>query len=78
MATFGDIRGATGCKVEHNCPGLQGLACEGEESGISPAKKAGRYQAFGVVRFEDKETAAKAWEEEWLESVKAVDRGGRG
>lgn len=28
--------------------------------------------------FEGKERAAMAWEKKWLESVKAVDRGGRG
>lgn len=71
--------GATGCKVEPSRLGLQGWACEGEESGTIPGgKKAGRYQAFGVVRFGVKEMAAKGWEEKWLESVKAVDRGGRG
>lgn len=60
--------------MEPNCPGLQGLACEGEKSGTSPGKKAGRYQAFRVARFEDREMSAKAWEEKWLESVKAVEQ----
>lgn len=39
-----------------------------------PGIRARRYWAG----FEGKETAAMAWEKKWLESVKAVDRSGRG
>lgn len=46
----------------------------GERRWQQPGVRARRHRAG----FEDKAAAAMAWEKKWLESVKAVDRGGRG
>lgn len=80
MVTFGDVRGQEQLVVRWN-PATRGCkAWPAREKKVAAAqvKKQQRYQAFGVARFEDEEAVAKAWEEKWLESVKAADRGGRG
>lgn len=46
----------------------------GQRRWQQPGIRARRHRAG----FEDKAAAAMAWEKKWLESVKAVDRGGRG
>lgn len=64
--------GAVGCKGEPGCVGLPRRRRRCHPSG----QKARRHLGWQDLR--TKEVAAKAREEKWLESVKAVDRGGRG
>lgn len=57
MAMFGDIRGEEQPVVRWNPTAWGGKTWPGrekKESGTSPGKKAGRYQALGVARFENK------------------------
>lgn len=52
--------------------------CQGKESVAPQDKEQGGIRHWGWQDLRTKEVAAKAGEEKWLESVKAVDRGGRG
>lgn len=62
MAMFGDIRGEEQPVVRWNPTAWGGKTWPGrekKESGTSPGKKAGRYQALGVARFENKGDGSK-------------------
>ena len=79
MAMFDDIRGEEQPVVRWNPTAWGCKAWPVREKKVAPAQeeKQRGIRHLGWQDLRTKEMAAKAWEEKWLESVKAVDRGGR-
>lgn len=75
LVMFGDAGGEEQSVLRGN---PTAWSCQGKESVTPQDKKQGGIRHWGWQDLITKEVAAKAGEEKWLESVKAVDRGGRG